>query len=222
MNATTAERFSNRDYRIIALAATAQCALLVSQLAARGRADEMKTRACVDPLLILDPDSTAQIFPDVRLFNDGLTALQQSFGTEGNREFPQAARYFLGMTVLQQKLMANRGLQSRLRTGLEALKMRPPAADSDEPAEDAFPYADVSRLYQSTISTLSYRIQITGEQAYLENQAVADRVRSLLLAGIRAAVLWHQLGGRRWHLLFQRKQMRESITRIRRSLISAP
>ena len=36
---------------------------------------------------------------------------------------------------------------------------------------------------------------------------VADRIRALLLAGVRLAWLWQQLGGRRWHLILRRKPL---------------
>jgi high frequency lysogenization protein len=45
---------------------------------------------------------------------------------------------------------------------------------------------------------------VTGNPTYLQNTATADKVRALLLAGIRAAILWRQVGGQRWHLLFKR------------------
>ena len=32
-------------------------------------------------------------------------------------------------------------------------------------------------------------------------------IRALLLAGIRSAVLWRQLGGRRWRLVTQRQRL---------------
>jgi len=49
-------------------------------------------------------------------------------------------------------------------------------------------------------------VMVTGTPAHLQQKANVDRVRSALLAAARSAVLWHQLGGRQWHLLFYRKQ----------------
>ena len=56
------------------------------------------------------------------------------------------------------------------------------------------------------ISDLKPRIMVAGEQNYLLNTDTAARVRTLLLAGIRAAVLWRQLGGSKWKLLLSRKR----------------
>ena len=62
----------------------------------------------------------------------------------------------------------------------------------------------LAELYSRTISTLTPRIMVSGEHGHLANPAIAARVRAALLAGIRSAVLWRQLGGRRWQLLLRR------------------
>ena len=54
-----------------------------------------------------------------------------------------------------------------------------------------------------------------GEPARLQDEDNAARIRALFLAGVRAAFLWHQLGGRRWRLLFQRKQQLEILESIK-------
>lgn len=52
------------------------------------------------------------------------------------------------------------------------------------------------------ISPLGPRIQVTGSPAVLQSPQVQAKVRATLLAGIRAAVLWHQVGGGRLQLMF--------------------
>lgn len=221
MNNTSVE-FSKLEYRNIALAATTQCALLVHELATKGDVDARQLRACVDPLLVLDPKSTSDVYPNVAAFSTGLNALQQAFSGDNGKQNPEAVRYLLGMTVLQQKLSRMSGLQTKIRKGLQTAQSSD-TGYSDEgetnPVVD-FPYAETARLYQNTISTLSYRIHVAGNPEHLRNQQVADKIRTLLLAGIRSAVLWQQLGGRRWHLLFYRKQIRESIAHIRRAMMT--
>lgn len=66
-------------------------------------------------------------------------------------------------------------------------------------------------IYQQTISTLSFRIQVSGKPQYLKNTAIANTIRATLLAGIRSAVLWQQLGGRRWHFLIKRRKLAQDI-----------
>ena len=65
--------------------------------------------------------------------------------------------------------------------------------------------ASLAGIYQDTISTLLPRIIVQGEQSLLSQQANANKIRAVLLAGIRAAVLWRQTGGNRLQFLFGRK-----------------
>ena len=65
--------------------------------------------------------------------------------------------------------------------------------------------ARLADIYMKHISTLGPRIMVSGEHNYLEATDNANRVRALLLAGIRAAVLWEQLGGGRLQFLMRRK-----------------
>ena len=48
---------------------------------------------------------------------------------------------------------------------------------------------------------------MTGDPNVLQREENAARVRALLLAGIRSAVLWRQTGGRRWQLIFRRRKV---------------
>jgi high frequency lysogenization protein len=38
-----------------------------------------------------------------------------------------------------------------------------------------------------------------------------ERVRACLLSGIRFGLLWHQQGGRRWKLIFQRGSLKRAL-----------
>ena len=66
--------------------------------------------------------------------------------------------------------------------------------------------ANIADLYSRTISKLGPRIMVNGEQHHLTNTTVSNKIRTVLLSGILCAVLWQQLGGRRWHILFQRNR----------------
>jgi len=77
---------------------------------------------------------------------------------------------------------------------------------------------DLAQLYARTISTLTPRIIVSGEHGYLTNPRTAARVRAVLLAGIRAAYLWNQLGGRRWHLVFRRSRTGKAADQLLQEL----
>ena len=62
-------------------------------------------------------------------------------------------------------------------------------------------------IYVDVVSPLGPRIQVTGSPAILQNPQVQAKVRATLLAGIRAAVLWQQVGGSRLQLMFSRNRL---------------
>lgn len=68
-------------------------------------------------------------------------------------------------------------------------------------------FAHFAELYQETLSHLKPRIMIHGDPRYLSNPEHQKQVRTLLLAGVRAARLWRQVGGSRWQIVFKNKQI---------------
>ena len=58
------------------------------------------------------------------------------------------------------------------------------------------------------------KIMVSGENQHLSNPDQANKIRALLLAGMRSAVLWAQLGGSRWQILLQRRRLTEEAERI--------
>jgi high frequency lysogenization protein len=100
-------------------------------------------------------------------------------------------------------------MQEAIRSGIVTAQTQMKFFASDAPADDVHPalIEKLAGLYSQTISTLVPRIMVSGEHGHLSNPATAARVRAALFAGIRSAVLWRQLGGRRWRLLFQRARI---------------
>ncbi len=219
------DKFSQWEYRNIALAVVVQCAQLVDSLATTGRADNAQIDACVAPLLALDPNNVDEVYPQVSRFSSGLNALQKSLEKNGMKEFGEPIRYVLGMTVLQQQLGKVSSMQSVVRRRLQNIRtLQNSTIEDDEQLDVTLPpeydFATLAALYQDTISKLTFRIHVKGDPEYLKDLRVANKIRALLLAGIRSAMLWQQLGGRRWHLFFYKKQIRESVIRVRRSLMT--
>ncbi|MEM6986571.1 MAG: DUF489 family protein, partial [Pseudomonadota bacterium] len=110
--------------------------------------------------------------------------------------------YQLSLIQLQFQLMKRPESQAALRRGLEQLAE---FRDMQGGALDETIVNRLSTLYQDTLSTLKPRIIIRGHAAHLAAQDKADTVRALLMAGVRAAVLWRQAGGSRWSLLLGRR-----------------
>ncbi|MEX2470227.1 MAG: high frequency lysogenization protein HflD [Pseudohongiellaceae bacterium] len=228
----TADKFSRWEYQNIALAAVSQCAALVHRLAVNGNVPQVELAAAINPLFVLDPENIDEVYPRVNDLSLGLRSLQSVFGNERSPENAELVRYTLGMLLLRNRFMADNAMQRTMRDRLARIERIEPLAESAEgemedaalesaqAAQDRI-FRQLAGLYQDTISTLSYRIQVQGKVDYLRDEQVANRIRALLLAGIRSAVLWYQLGGRRWRLLVYRKRVHDSASDIRRKLLSS-
>ncbi len=202
---SSAINFSSWEKQVIALSAVAQSAQLVRDIAVTGILDEEAAVATVNALLVLNPDTMEEIYPNLSHLSIGLSCLQNIFGKDRLQQHADVIRYALGIMVLRSKLMSSNAMQDQLRTGLNLIDplhlplqaVRRNAFDdfANSPGERTF--EQLAKLYQDTISTLPYRIQVQGNIEHLKNNKNAIRIRALLLAGIRSAVLWYQLGGRR-------------------------
>ncbi|MEZ5491956.1 MAG: high frequency lysogenization protein HflD [Gammaproteobacteria bacterium] len=214
-------QFNKWEYQNLALAAIAQSATLVNNLAVRGSADPAAVAVCVDPLFNFSPASVEDMFPNPSRLSPGLRSLQEIFSSDKEQRNPEVIRYLLGILALRQKLMSDRAMQEKLQSRLRQIT---PLASfdeaDDEGAQQRF-FEQVAGVYQETISTYPFRINVTGDLEFLRNEKVANRVRTLLLAGIRWAVFWYQIGGRRWHLVLYRKKIDQTVGDIRRNLLNS-
>ena len=78
----TASEFSRWEYQNIALAAVAQCATLVRSLAQNGTASQTELLACVNPLMVLNPTSTKEVYPNLSSLSLGLRTVQDIFSND--------------------------------------------------------------------------------------------------------------------------------------------
>ena len=229
----SAAELTRWEWQVVALAAVAQSAALVSKLAMHGNASQTELLASVNPLLALNPRSESDVYPNLGHLNLGLRTLNDMFSQVRPSENASLVRYTLGMLLIRNKLNANSVMQANIRHGLESIQplllipenATPWRTEETEKTDGQIrqeqTFEQLATMYQDTISTLGHRIQVHGQVEYLQNDYVSNRVRSLLLAGIRSAVLWHQLGGRRWRLIFYRKRVQETASALRKRLLTS-
>jgi high frequency lysogenization protein len=192
--------------RTLALAGVFQAALITQQLARRGSADTADFEVAVASTLRRDAATTEAVFGGAAAVATGLELVRDKLGDRTDPSDLEIARYVIGMLQLERRLMNDQTTLKRLSEGLERIQGQDEyfrkASGEDEVHTNVI--ASLAELYQETLSNLPPRIIVNGEPEHLSNQAVVARIRTALLAGVRAAVLWRQLGGRRWHLLLQR------------------
>ena len=189
--------------RAIALAALFQACELVRQIAWNGRADPEPFATCIGSVLALEAPDVDQLYGGVRALRVGLDALTAQLAENPRGRNLELTRYAIGVLHLERRLTKNAAMVAQLRTGLEKAQAQ---REFFGPTHENM-IARLAELYQQTISQIGPRIIVQGEQTYLSNPDNAAKIRSLLLAGIRAAVLWRQAGGNRWRLIFGRKSL---------------
>lgn len=193
----------------IALAGIAQACALVRQLATTGNADLTAMTASIGSVLKIDSDSVIDVFDGLTGIQHGLQELDKQL-TSRVVANPEQARYAAQLVHLQKQLSQNSQMMNQIHIGIT--KAQAQAEHYSVMHENVL--ANLADIYHSTISTLQPRIMINGDPQHLSNQNIVNRIRALLLAGIRASLLWRQCGGSRWHLLFARKKLQDEANRL--------
>lgn len=193
--------YTDQD-RIIALAGVFQAAWCAHGVAARGMADSEAMETCIHSLFQVDADDVGDVFGGTRRVAPGLRQLINQINGPGRKDM-YITRYVIALLQLERKLEKEPDMLSRIGSGIEAAQARL----EHYPLLHSNILAQLADIYSETVSTLQPRIMVQGEALHLQNPDNQNKIRTLLLAGIRAARLWYQTGGRRSQILFRRKKL---------------
>lgn len=192
---------------MLALAGVAQAAKMTKSLAISGMCDSDELQTCVEGILKIDVINVEDVFGSVEKVRSGLRQLKIQLAIDNQNKDEDIARYIMNMMSLERQLMKNQALLSILSSRLEQAKAQA-TLTGDDPASLYGIFADI---YKTTVARLSPRIKVTGSQELLEQKNTQDKIRTVLLFGMRCAVLWRQVGGKRRQLLFNRRQCLAAI-----------
>ncbi len=194
-------KFTLED-QTLALAGIFQAAALVQQVARQGRVPGAVMESSLETLFKFDSRDVLDVYGGVAGVSLGLKTLQQQLGGDADEQDMEITRYVIALLHLEKKLHKHGELLEKISAGLENTRNQMAYFSLDH--ENVL--ASLGSLYQETVSTLLPRIIVQGEQLLLSQQANANKIRALLLAGIRSAFLWQQTGGSKWKFLFRRKK----------------
>ncbi|HVH32946.1 MAG TPA: high frequency lysogenization protein HflD [Tahibacter sp.] len=188
------------EAQVIALAGVFQAAALVRTTATTGSQDAAALEATIASILRVDVDQTADAFGGIAGLRLGLENLvQQLDRAPGDLAVSQIA---VSVLRVERKLVGRPAMLQTLREGIEAIQRQVDHLG----VTHASVLARLSELYAGTLSNLRPRVVVQGNPLYLQQPAQVERIRATLLGGVRAAVLWRQVGGSQWQLLFKRSQ----------------
>ena len=184
--------------RAIGFAGTLQAVRLAAAVAREGDCDARAMHASLLSVLRLEADTPAQVYGGLSGLSLGLRTLRDVF--EGRYHDDPLTRMTVTLLHLERKLHRRPAMQRTIR---ETIQQHAPALrDALEPQPLIALFAP---LYSRTLSTLRPRVMVQGNGLYLSQPERVAQIRALLLAAIRAAVLWRQMGGGYLSLLLRRK-----------------
>jgi len=200
--------------RTLALAGVAQAARMVDLAAKTGTWPSAFVEASVHSLFSFEPDAVDAVFGTRQGIQLGLEQLAACLRVSQDPAAADTLRYMLAILQLEKRFNKRDDLQAIVHSRLKHAAYK---AENFTQNINSLS-ANISAIYQDTLSTLPFRIKVTGSAQHLNNPQVADVVRTLLLCGVRAAFLWRQLGGTRLKLMLSRGAVRDTAARLAREL----
>ena len=204
--------------RTMALAGIFQATELVRQAANHGTWSGYAADTCLGSLLAIEADSVADIYGSPVKLRLGIETLVSVL--QGDRHYLESLGYAVSVMQLETRFRKKHGMQAHIGSELQAIAS---ISDDSENNEELEGYVicdlqaeQIAALYSKTISTLSPRIVVNGRPQYLQVQRSVNWIRTLLFAALRSAVLWRQMGGGRFSLMFGRKKMLEQAQTLLR------
>ncbi|RUL66856.1 lysogenization regulator HflD [Dyella dinghuensis] len=188
------------EERVLALAGLFQASALAHQLANEGRCDELALDASMASVFRIDSPSVVGVYGSVSGVRLGLRTLIAQLD-ENSRDMA-ITRMVVTVMRLERSLGRHKDLLEELQQGIVAAKRQVDHFGQNSPQV----FSRMAELYAGTLSTLRPRVMVTGNPQWLQQPALVERVRTALLAAVRSAVLWRQVGGRQWQLLMHRRQ----------------
>lgn len=195
--------------RCIALAGVFQSAYLAAQIAEHGMADSQAIESSIYSLFQTQPDSVESVYNGIDGLHTGFKILVEQLG-ERRAENIIVSQYVIALLHLERKLSKNSTMLEQIGNGIDL-------------AHDRLEHfslihsniiAQLADIYANNISTLSPRIMVQGDPLHLNNPENVNRIRALLLAGVRSAMLWRQCGGGRFQVIFNRKRLAVEAQRL--------
>ncbi len=195
----------------LALAGVFQASSQVQQLAHTGQCNPKALETSVRSLFATDPDNTLDVYGgELSDLREGLVALASVLSQQTQQQDIETLRYALNLIHLESKLNRRPDMLEVIGSRIE--QARHTASHFGFTHSNLI--SNLASIYADTISTFRLRIQVTGDPSVLQRDENAAKVRTLLLAGIRSAVLWRQCGGRRWQLIFSRRKVIEHARQL--------
>ncbi|CAM4167763.1 high frequency lysogenization protein HflD [Pseudoalteromonas byunsanensis] len=187
---------------VMPLAAMCQITHLVQKAAKFGQFNEREVESFLQSIVNLNPDNPEDVYPDHFALKSGYRTLLAQLTPQGEKDV-EMVKYVGSLMQLERALSSNKKALDMLAKRLKDVERQ---LQHFSLYDDTI-IAALADIYGEVISPLGQKIQVFGQPELLKQTAIQQRVRALLLAGIRSAVLWRQLGGKRRQFFFGKKKI---------------
>ena len=189
---------------VLPLAAMCQVSKLVQKTAKYGQFNEAEVSTFLKSIVNLSPAHPEDVYDDKWVIKDGYKTLVQQLSPEGEKDV-ELVKYVGSLMQLERALSANPKALDELTSRLNQIERQLLHFDIC----DSTIVAAFADIYSQVLSPLGQKIQVFGQPGLLKQPSYQHKIRALLLAGIRSAVLWRQLGGKRRQFFFGKKKIIE-------------
>jgi len=199
------------EERTIALAGIYQACDLVHQIATRGLIDSEPFEYSIQSLFVTEPENTLAIYQSHQALRHGYRVLVAQYQHPPQHLGHPLIAYPLGVFRLLPKIQRQPERMAQIATAIEQAQQQVAHFSVTHPNV----IAALADCYGRVISPIKPQIMVSGAHGHLQNPNNANRIRALLLATVRAAILWQQVGGRWYHLLFRRQMVEVAQRQLR-------
>ncbi|WP_369938739.1 high frequency lysogenization protein HflD [Xanthomonas medicagonis] len=199
------------DARVLALAGVAQALQQVRRIAETGQSEASQVRTLLDSVFRTDAATPEAVYGRAGDLAPGLRLLHNYFRNQGQDE--ALPRLALAVLQLERRFIRDADTGAKVTAGIARV-----APLLERHGDSAHPevIGALGQLYADTISHLRPRVMVQGNPHYLGQAGVVAEIRALLLAAMRSAVLWRQMGGSLWDFLLAKRRMIEAADRALR------
>lgn len=187
---------------VLPLAAMCQISMLVQKTAKYGQFNEAEVSPFLKSIVNLSPDHPEDVYDDKWAVKNGYKTLIEQLSSEGEKDV-ELVKYVGSLMQLERALSSNPKALDELANRLKQVERQLLHFD----VCDSTILAAFADIYSQVLSPLGQKIQVFGQPDLLKQPSYQHKIRALLLAGIRSAVLWRQLGGKRRQFFFGKKKI---------------
>jgi len=200
----------------IALAAICQSAVMIQQVSRGKICDGDSLQCLLNGIMITNPSTVFDVYHSLSDLSEGNAIMVHQLSGKSTSKDVEITRYVAGIMSLSKKLLKNSRALNKLKSGLDDIERRLEHFELTSPSI----IQNFADNYAEAVSPIGQKIQVVGNPDILRQPEIQAKVRALLLAGIRAAILWRQMGGKRRQFLFNRNQILQDAILFNKELTS--